>query len=135
MNREALKASLIAHEGKSRKLYTCTAGKPSIGVGRNLEKPLSDAAIDFLLEEDMDEAVAELNRAFPTWTMHSEVRQTVLAELMFNLGAPRLARFKRFWAAMAKTDYDTAAYELMSSIWAVQVGQRAVTLSERMRNG
>jgi len=52
--------------------------------------------------------------------------------MMFNMGASRLAGFRKMWTALAKTDYQTAAKEMLLSNWAVQVGKRAITLSERM---
>jgi len=135
MNLEALKASLTLHEGDRAVPYQDSLGVWTVGIGHNMSVPLSDAVRQQILSDDIQTAVSELNRAFPAWTMHNEARQTVLAELMFNLGAPRLAKFIKFWSAMAKTDYETAAKEMMLSTWAVQTGQRAVTLSSRMREG
>jgi lysozyme len=132
---DALRASLIAHEGKERKPYTCTAGDLTIGVGRNLTKPLSDAAIDFLLTEDISESIAELDRAQKGWRDHSDNVQNVLIEMQFNMGANRLASFRKMWLALKDRDYNRAADEMLNSLWANQVGKRAKTLAERMRRG
>jgi lysozyme len=136
VNLDALKASVRAHEGLRLKPYLCTAQKRSIGYGRNLDDTgISEAEAEIMLENDIQTAIAELGRAFPSYTMHSDNRQAVLAEMCLNMGAPRLAGFKRMWAALAKTDYDTAAREMLLSGWSVQTGKRAATLAERMRNG
>lgn len=135
MNYPALRKSLELHEGRRGTMYTCTAGIPTIGVGHSLQRPISDAAIDQILSDDINTCIAELDRVFPGWRNHDDARQNVLLEMMFNLGAPRLRDFKRMWAALQIKDYDAAAKEMLNSGWAVQVGKRAVTLSQIMRTG
>lgn len=135
MNLQALQESLIKHEGVRARLYFDTEGVPTIGIGRNLNEPLSDKAIMFLYQEKVDESIAELDRAFKGWRNHSSEVQTVLIELQFAMGAPRLAGFKKMWAALKAKDYPKAATELLNSKWSEQVGKRAVTLAEQMRNG
>ena len=55
--------------------------------------------------------------------------------MCFNLGYPRLSKFKKFLAAARNEDWETAADEMMDSKWATQVGDRAVRLREKMLNG
>lgn len=133
MNREALKASLTAHEGKRPLAYLDSVGVNTIGVGHSLQRPISDKAIEQILSDDMDLAVSELDRAFGGWRNHSDPRQTVLVELIFNLGAPKLSMFFKFWAAMRIKDYSEAATQLLDSEWAKQVHGRAETLARRLR--
>jgi len=135
VNHAALKKSLRQHEGVKPMMYTDTVGIPTIGVGHNLQRPISVLAIEQILTDDITECITELDRAFPKWRDHDDNRQNVLVEMMFNLGAVRLAKFKRFWAAMDAKDYSTAAVEMQMSAWRRQVGQRAVTLANRMRDG
>lgn len=132
---DSLIESLKAHEGYRNTVYTCTAGKPTIGIGHNLETPISDKAIMQILHDDIDTCIKELDRIRPSWRGHNEARQDVLIEMMFNLGAPRLNKFVKMWGYLDALNYDKAAYELLASNWAVQVGQRAKTLSDRMRAG
>jgi lysozyme len=127
--------SLILHEGWKTTVYTCTAGKPTVGVGHNLERPLSDAAIMQILRDDIDTCAAELDRARPNWRQHDEIRQNVLVEMCFNLGMPRLHKFSKMWAALDEHSYPEAAKQMLHSNWAVQVGTRAQTLANRMRSG
>lgn len=132
LNPAALRKSLELHEGIKTKPYEDSEGNLTIGIGRNLDKGISKSLIDVMYQEDVAEAVAELDRAFTGWREHSEARQTVLVELMFNLGAPRLAGFKLFWLAMRAHNYPEAAKQLMDSLWAKQVKTRAVTLADRL---
>lgn len=128
--------SIIQHEGIVLKPYKCTAGKTTIGVGRNLDDNgiTTDEAMT-LLKNDIDRCVEELDRIRPSWRGHNDAKQNVLIEMMFNLGAGRLNKFTKMWGYLDALNYDRAAYEMLSSNWAVQVGQRAKTLSDRMRAG
>ncbi len=132
MNIQALKASLTLHEGKSFLPYPDTEGVETIGVGHNLQRPISEAAVQQILSDDINTAVAELDRAFKGWRNHSEARQTVLVELMFAMGAPSLSKFVKFWAAMDRKDYTAAAAQLIDSKWATQVGDREIGLARRL---
>lgn len=133
MNLEALKISLNKHEGRKNKLYRDTEGHLTGGVGHNFDQPLPEVLIDLILDFDISVAVEELDRVFPSWRTHSEARQTVLVELCFNLGAPRLKEFTKFWFAMQQQNYDEASRQLLDSKWAKQVKGRADTLTRRLR--
>ena len=49
------------------------------------------------------------------------------------MGAPRLAKFKKFIAGVNAGDWNTAAIEMMDSRGAKQVGNRAVRLRDRIK--
>lgn len=135
MSRDKLHESIRIHEGLSLKPYRDTQGHLSIGFGKNLDEGITIQQAYDLLDSDIDIAMSELDRAVPSWTMHSEARQDVLVEMAFNLGMPRLLGFKKMWAALEAKDYDKAAKEMQDSRWADQTGHRAVTLAMRMREG
>lgn len=136
MNLDKLKASLRKHEGVRHQPYRCTAGALTIGVGRNLDaKGLSSDEIEILLDRDIHDCIFDLGRERHGWRAHSSARQNVLIELAFNLGMPRLNLFVKMWQALEDRDYIKASEEMLSSHWAAQVGQRAVTLAQMMRNG
>jgi lysozyme len=135
MNQAALIDSLIRHEGHKNRMYTCTEGVPTIGVGHSLHNPISDTAVMQILLDDIEICVTELDRVRPNWRQHNEARQNVLVEMVFNLGMPRLNQFTKMWAALDAKDYNEAAKQMLLSRWAVQVGQRAKTLSDRMKAG
>ena len=52
--------------------------------------------------------------------------------MCFNLGYPRLSKFKNFLGGLEKQDWKKASEEMMDSRWANQVGPRANRLSNRM---
>lgn len=139
MDKQKLIESLTKHEGLRTLPYEDSVGVLTIGVGHNLEdRPLTNRAVQTILEDDIDEAVYELNRIKGYLDFEktlSDVRENVLIEMIFNLGSPRLSKFVKFWAALKDADYETASIEMLDSKWARQVGQRAKTLAEQMRTG
>ena len=136
MDRNRLIDQLRIHEGVEKTVYNDSEGIPTIGVGRNLrDRGLSDDEIDYLLSNDIDIVVNELDKVMPWWKDLDEVRQRVLCDLVFNLGMPRFSGFKKSISYMKQQMWDQAADELLDSKWARQVGRRAHTLSEMMRTG
>ncbi len=135
-DRGLLAVELRRDEGVRSKPYVDTTGHTSIGVGRNLSAVgLLDAEIDLMLGHDIDRAAAELDRRWPWWRDLDPVRQRVLVNMTFNLGAAGLATFVRFLAAVRAGSYEVAAHEMASSLWHRQVGARAVRLEGMMIRG
>lgn len=137
---DAERATLIAElrrdEGVEPFPYTDTVGKLTIGVGRNLtDRGLSDDEIDYLLQNDIDLCIDDLNRGVPWWVTLSPARQRVLINMCFNLGWPRLRGFVRTLSAMRRGDFATAAEGMRLSLWAKQVGARAERLAQMMERG
>lgn len=122
------------HEGYAKTPYVDTAGKITIGVGRNLsDRGLTDSEIFAMFQHDCLIAEYELQK-FHWWeTIDGPWRKASLLNMMFNLGAPRFRTFKKMIAALEQGDYDRAAEEMRDSKWARQVGQRATELAEMVR--
>jgi lysozyme len=127
---------LRLHEGERLKPYRCTAGKLTIGVGRNLEdRGISREESAMLLANDIANEERELLRALPWVAKLDEVRQRVLLDMSFNLGLVGLLGFKRTLSTIEAGDYQAAATMMLDSKWAKQVGQRAERLSRMMATG
>jgi lysozyme len=110
----------------------------TVGVGRNIDPNggigLSDDEIDYLLKNDIERCRQELGTL--SWFVNLDpVRQDALINLCFNLGFTRLLGFKNAMSAMAVGDYDTAADEFLDSRWAIQVGMRAIEVTDMIRSG
>lgn len=135
INMKQIAKQLELHEGLRLNPYYCTAGKLTIGIGRNLESNgISKAEAYFMLENDVINVMAELDDQIPWWRDLSEVRKRVLVDMAFNMGTFGLIKFKKTLEAIHKGDYASAAEEMLDSKWAKQVGQRAITLSNAMRS-
>lgn len=106
------------HEGLRLKPYRCTAGKLSIGYGRNIEdRGITQDEADYLLRNDIQLCYKELDH-FSWFYDLDEARQFALVDLCFNVGLPSLLSFKNALAAIAEGDYDRAADEFLDSKWA-----------------
>lgn len=135
MDRALLRSQLERHEGLRLKPYRDTVGKLTIGIGRNLDDVgITRDEAEMLLDTDMDEVERYLSTV-DEYLALDRVRQTVLANMCFNLGFYGLMQFKRMWAAIGRKDWGLAASEMLNSRWAKQVGARAVELSDAMRTG
>lgn len=134
MNIEKLKSHLELDEGRKNKLYYDFVGIPTIGVGHNLNEPISDRAIDVILEDDINNKLKDLDTNLSWWRTMDEARQLVLADMCFNLGITRLLGFKETLKAMKEGRYQDAAKGMEDSLWYKQVGVRAVRLVEIMRH-
>lgn len=131
-----MQAQLELHEGVRARIYTDTVGKISGGIGRNLtDKGFRPDEIALMFRNDVAEAAEELDRVFPWWRQLDEVRRRVMLDMMFNLGAPKMAGFKNTMAAVQDGRYREAAQGMMSSVWAQQVGERARRLAAMMGSG
>lgn len=130
---DQLVAQLKRHEGKKLKPYRCTAGKLTIGYGRNLDDVgISDREATFLLRNDVSTAYAELIHHHPWADQLSAPRRDVFINMVFNLGITRFNKFKNAIAAAKAGDFVLCAKEMLDSRWANQVGKRANELAEQM---
>ena len=136
MNREQLIEELKRDEGVVLTLYQCSAGKNTIGVGRNLDdRGITDDESNYLLGNDIDICVEELTNAFLWFKDLSDTRQRVMVNMCFNLGLSRLMGFKNFLTAMEAGDWEPAGVEMLDSRWAVQVGPRSTRLKDLVLEG
>ena len=126
------------HEGVKSKVYVCSAGFETIGVGRNISDSglgLSDDEIEYLLANDIARVRGELEDTYFWFGALNEARQDAMIDICFNLGLTRLRGFVNALEAMSREQFDIAADEFMDSKWAKQVGMRAIRVTEMIRSG
>jgi lysozyme len=146
MNRENIYKQLCVDEGVVYKIYLDHLGYPTFGVGHLVLKddpeygqevgtPVSEERVRACFERDLDTAISECVVLYgDEWKGFPGEVQEVLVNMLFNLGRPRLSKFKNFNAKIIEGDYVGAAPEGLDSIWAKQVGPRAVRLMERLKS-
>ena len=135
MHFDTLRTLLRKHEGYREQIYTCSAGKMTIGVGHNLtDLGLDPDVIELQFAHDIQSAISTCQAIFDNWHELPDMVQVVLANMAFNLGFYRLSKFKRMIKAINEKDFQTAAIEMLDSKWAIQVGDRSNELSEIMGN-
>lgn len=141
MSEDKLEEMLIRHEGLRLKPYHCTAGKLTIGIGRNLEDVgITEAEARMMLRYDIESRRSQLLK-FPWFREMNEPRQDAILDMSF-MGVGRLLEFVKMIKALERGDFKTAAQEMLNSRWALQVGDgpgnnfdRAEELSRMIENG
>jgi lysozyme len=130
---------LKRHEGVMYYVYDDHLGYATIGVGRCVEKNvglgLSHDEIEYLLQNDVNRCIEELDSNFTWYRNLCEARRDAMINLCFNLGLPRLKKFVKALAAMEAGNYQEAAVEFLDSRWAKQVGTRALEVTHMIRSG
>jgi len=131
-----IKQYIVNNEGLRLKPYRCTAGKLTIGIGRNLEDVgISGEEADLLFENDLAHCEAGLSRNLPWFSWLDEVRKAVLIDMCFNLGIKGLLGFKTTLSLIEAKKYTEAAEQMLKSKWAHQVPKRAQRNSRMMTTG
>lgn len=136
MNARRVAEQLLVDEGLRLRPYRCTAGKLTIGVGRNLEdRGITESEALLLLDNDIADFWGKLALAQP-WTLAApEHVQEALLNMAFNLGVGGLLGFKETLALLKTEQYAAAASAMLASKWARQVGKRAERLARQVREG
>ena len=139
----ALKAEIEADEGRVSKIYICPAGHPTFGVGHMVRRddpeadlrigaPVSEARVEAAFDKDVLDSLADCRALFDGFDKLPGEAQRILANMMFNLGRPRLSKFVRLHAAILDQDWAEAAEQMRDSKWHRQLPARSERLINRM---
>ena len=133
---DSLVEQLKRHEGFRSKPYIDSVGKATIGYGRNLDDVgLSRKEAVDLLYNDISLARNAVLTNISVARRLNSARLDALTNMAFNLGITRLLKFRKFLAALDLGDFVEAEVQMLDSLWAKQVGSRAIELGRQMRTG
>ena len=115
--------------------YTCR-GNPTIGYGRLLTMAhgITQAEAQTLLLHDVVGAEADVSK-LPVFAHLNVARQAALLDMDFNMGLDTLKQFSTFLGLLASAKYQAASDDLGTTMWARQVGQRAVRIQQIIATG
>ena len=144
MDIEQLRETLKVDEGVKYEIYKDHLGYPTFGIGhlivesdQEYGEPVGTGVhlnrVNEAFDEDVAVMVDEAKKLFPDLEDLPEEAQQVIVNMTFNMGRPRLSKFKKFIAGVNAGDWEKAAVEMMDSRWAKQVGSRAERLRNRIR--
>jgi len=144
VNRHRLKEEIISDEGMVFHIYKDHLGYPTVGCGHLITekdeefgKPegtqITEDRASELFETDIENAIDDCRKLYTGFEVLPQEVQHIIVNMMFNLGLPRLSKFKKMKAAVEVADYRMAASEMVASKWFTQVPNRAARLVERMR--
>ena len=145
MNIEQLREQLEVDEGCVYEIYNDHLGYATFGIGhlvtesdpeqgQSLGTPVSSDRVAEAFESDIQSVLRDCNILYSDFHNLPEEAQQIIANMMFNMGRPRLSKFKGMKHGVDTQDWDGAADEMVDSRWYSQVGARAERLVARMRN-
>jgi lysozyme len=145
MNIERVQKQLELDEGVEHRIYLDHLGYPTFGIGHLITKndpefgdepgtPITPERVATAFKADLAIAENECRVLYKFWEELPEEAQEILVNMMFNLGRPRLAKFKKMNLALEMGDWKEAALEGRDSRWYNQVGNRAERLMVRLEN-
>lgn len=130
---------LRGEEGEVLTEYKDHLGYSTIGVGRLIDArkgggiTVEESA--YLLSNDIQKKMSELERKLPWVKELDEARRGVLLSMAFQMGTEGLLGFKNTLEMVRTGRYTDAAKGMLNSLWAKQTPQRAKRHSEQMRTG
>jgi len=144
MNIDQLREELKIDEGVKYEIYLdhlhlCTFGIGHLVLssdpeyGQPVGTPVSEERVNECFESDVQQVLSDCKTLYPDFDTLPEEAQLIIANMMFNMGRPRLSKFKNMKAAVDARDWHRASVEMADSRWYQQVTNRADRLCKRMR--
>ena len=144
MNIEQLRKELELDEGVKYEIYNDHLGYATFGIGhlvrdsdpehgQEIGTAVTEDRVISAFDEDVQVVLADCERLYNDFNVLPEECQMIIANMMFNMGRPRLSKFKGMKAGVDSKDWNKAADEMIDSNWYRQVPNRAGRLVKRMR--
>jgi lysozyme len=145
MNLIKLQDEIADDEGIKYEIYRCSEGYPTGGIGHLItewDEPyygmpigskIPHEQVDDWFEKDIQVTLRDCKIIFEEFDSLPSEAQLVIANMCFQLGRPRLSKFKNFIAAVKDQDWDRAADEMKDSRWYKQTTARAERLISRIQ--
>ena len=144
MNIEQLRKELEVDEGVKYEIYNDHLGYPTFGIGhlvrdtdpehgQEIGTPVSEDRVIEAFNKDVESVLNDCTILYGDFSKLPEEAQLIIANMMFNLGRPRLSKFKGMKSGVDSRDWNKAADEMVDSAWYRQVTNRAERLVRRMR--
>ena len=145
MNLDKLREEIKYDEGSVNEIYLDHLGLATFGIGHLVTEwdeeygwevgtPVSEDRCNEVFDSDIQIVLSDCQHLYPDFNDLPEEVQRIIANMMFNMGRPRLSKFKGMKAGVDSRDWNKAADEMVDSRWYRQVTNRADRLVERMRN-
>ena len=145
MNIAQLREELKVDEGVKYEIYLDHLGLPTCGIGHLIQSTdpehglevgtkVDEERVNELFDEDIQVTIQECKYLYNDFDDLPEEAQRIIANMMFNLGRPRLSRFLKMKQHVDNRDFVSASEEMKNSKWYRQVTNRAQRLVERMQN-
>ena len=145
MNIEQLRKELELDEGCKHETYLCSQNVVTGGIGHMITEwddekyaevgvEISDEQIKAWFNKDIETVLSDCELLYDDFDHLPEDAQLIIANMMFNLGYPRLKKFVGMKAGVDARDWNKAADEMIDSNYYKQLPNRAGRLVKRMRS-
>ena len=142
---DKLREELKIDEGVKYEIYLDHLSLPTLGVGHLIKDTdpesglpigtkIEEERVNELFDEDIQVTIQECKYLYNDFDDLPEEAQRIIANMMFNLGRPRLSRFLKMKQHVDNRDFVSASEEMKDSKWYRQVTNRAQRLCDRMAN-
>ena len=143
MDIEILKKELIQDEGVKYEVYLDHLGYKTFGIGHlckatdpendfEVGQEVSKERVDECFLADIEQVIEDCTILYDEFYTLPDEAQLIIANMMFNLGRPRLSKFIRMRENVIKGSWKSAEEEMRNSRWFDQVPNRAERLCTRM---
>ena len=144
MDIEKLRDQLKIDEGCVNSVYLDHLNLPTVGIGHLVTewddeygKPVgtevSEYRVNELFDQDVQVTIDECKLLYNNFDELPEEAQQIIANMMFNMGRPRLSRFHKMKKAVDAGNWEEAGNQMKDSRWYNQVTTRAERLVKRMK--
>ena len=145
MNIEQLREEIAVDEGVKYEIYLDHLGLPTFGIGHLVRDDdpesgqpvgtaVSEDRVNECFDKDVEIVINDCRQLYEDFDDLPGEAQLIIANMMFNIGRPRLSKFKGMKAGVDARDWNEAADQMVDSRWYNQVTNRAERLVQRMRN-
>lgn len=144
MNIEQLREEIAVDEGIKYEIYLDHLDLPTFGIGHLVRDDdpeygqpvgtaVSEDRVNECFDKDVEIVIDDCRQLYQDFDDLPGEAQLIIANMMFNMGRPRLSKFKGMKRGVDARDWNAAADEMVDSRWYRQVTNRANRLVERMR--
>ena len=144
MDIDQLRETLKVDEGVKNEIYLDHLGLPTCGIGHLITEDdpehglevgtkIGEERVNELFDQDVEVTLGECRLLYEDFDDLPEEAQQIIANMMFNMGRPRLSRFHKMKQAVDSRDWIEAGNQMMDSRWYKQVTTRADRLVFRMK--
>ena len=145
MDINKLQDEIEADEGLKLEVNLDHLNLPTMGIGHLIKESdpehglpvgtmVDDERINELFDQDIKVTLSECEQLYGNFNDLPEEAQKILANMMFNLGRPRLSKFRKLCKAVADRNWQECAVQMEDSRWHKQVTNRANRLISRMKS-
>ena len=123
------------HEGFRSRPYKCSQGHLTVGYGAAIKDlELDEDIAEMILMRKLDSLMNRIQKTFNWWRSAEDEVKNVVVEMCYQLGLSGFSKFRLTIDHLENKRYGKASAEMLLSKWAKQTPNRAIELSNIIKN-